>query len=114
MSPSLEQIIQSLRELPAKEQEEVRRWLGNGQAADAAEPRVSERQQRSENSLRWLKENRLNYTGQWVALDGDRLIAQGKTAQEVYLKAKAAGIDVPFVELVAAEESAPYTGGWLS
>ena len=68
----------------------------------------------SEKSLRWLHENRDKYSGQWVALDGDRLIANGLTAKEVYSKAKAEGIEIPFVELVTEEESGPFTGGWLS
>jgi hypothetical protein len=61
-----------------------------------------------------LDENREKYLGQWVALDGDRLIASGPTAKEVYSKAKAEGVDIPFVELVSERESVPFTGGWSS
>ncbi len=68
----------------------------------------------SEISLLWLNENRPKYLGQWVALDGDRLIASGQTAKEVYSKAKAEGVKMPFVDLVQDEESAPFSGGWLS
>lgn len=64
-------------------------------------------------SLRWLYENREQYSGQWVALDGDRLIANGPTAKEVYSKAKAEGVEVPFVELVRLPDPVPFTGGWL-
>ena len=67
----------------------------------------------SAKSLTWLHENRKLYSGQWVALDGDRLIASGSTAKEVYSKAKAEGIEIPFVELVTDEESRPFTAGWL-
>jgi len=69
---------------------------------------------RSAKSLTWLNENRDKYSGQWVALDGDRLIASGSTAKEVYSKAKDEGVEIPFVDLVAEEESGPFTGGWLS
>jgi len=68
---------------------------------------------RSVKSLRWLHENQEKYSGQWVALDGDRLIASGPTANEVYSKAKAEGVQIPFVELVTERESVPFTGGWL-
>ena len=68
----------------------------------------------SAKSLKWLEENREKYLGQWVALDGNRLIASGSTAKEVYSKAKAEGVAIPFVELVTEGESAPFTGGWLS
>lgn len=68
----------------------------------------------SARSLRWLDENRAEYIGQWIALHGDRLIAVGLTAKEVYSKAKAEGVHIPFVELVTEEELVPFTGGWLS
>jgi hypothetical protein len=45
------------------------------------------------------------------ALDGDRLIANGPTAKEVYAKAKAEGFEIPFVELVTDQEPVPSTGG---
>ena len=68
----------------------------------------------STRSRRWLDENRDEYLGQWVAQHGDRLIAVGHTAKEVYSKAKAEGVHIPFVELVIDEEPVPFTGGWLS
>jgi len=49
-----------------------------------------------------------------VALDGDRLVASGPTAKEVYSKAKAEGVETPFVELLTQQEPEPFTGGWLS
>ena len=64
-------------------------------------------------SLRWLNDNRVKYLGQWVALDGDCLIASGSTAKEVYSKAKSEGVKIPFAELVTEGESGPFTGGWL-
>ena len=63
---------------------------------------------------RWLHENREKYSGHWVALDGDRLMASGLTAKAVYSKAKAEGVEIPFVELVTDPEPVPSTGGWLS
>jgi Family of unknown function (DUF5678) len=114
MSLSFDQIIKSIEQLPAPEQERIRRWLdekgtpnGEGYASQA-------NTNRSAKSLRWLHDNRDKYLGQWVALDGDRLIASGPTAKEVYSKAKAEGVEIPFVELVTARESGPFTGGWLS
>ena len=47
-------------------------------------------------------------------LDGDRMIATGPTAKEVYSKAKTEGVEIPFVELVTELESMPFTGRWLS
>ena len=114
MALSFDQIIKSIAQLPAAEQERIRRWLeekgttnGEGQGSQA-------HANRSARSLRWLHENREKYSGQWVALDGDRLMASAPTAKEAYSKAKAEGIEIPFVELVTDPEPVPSTGGWLS
>jgi hypothetical protein len=34
----------------------------------------------------WLAENKRRYSGQWIALKGDQLLAVGATAKEVFLK----------------------------
>lgn len=61
--------------------------------------------------LRWLSQHRGEYLGQWVALDGSRLLAAGSSAREVYLAARRAGVRVPFVEQVQHLEELPF-GGW--
>src|SRR6185503_15373493 len=114
MTLSVDQIIKSIEQLPAAEQERIRRWLEEKGATNREGRGSQAHENRSAKSLRWLDENREKYSGQWVALDGDRLIASGPTAKEVYSKAKAEGVEIPFVELVTEEESGPFTGGWLS
>ena len=113
MISSFEQIIKSIEQLPASEQERIRRWLDEKATPNGGDT-LKAHSDRSAKSLRWLHKNREKYTGQWVALDGDRLIASGATAKEVYSKAKAEGVEIPFVELVTVNESGPFTGGWLS
>ena len=113
MNSTLDQIIKSIERLPAAEQERIRQWLedkrtnGDGQISQAHD-------NRSAKSLRWLDKKREKYSAQWVALDGNRLIASRPTAKQVYSKAKAEGVKVPFVELVTDRETMPFTGGWLS
>ena len=114
MTLSVDQIIKSIEILPTREQERIRRWLKDWGATNKEVHGSHAHANRSAKSLRWLHENREKFSGQWVALDGDRLIANGPTAKEVYSKAKTEGIDIPFVELVTEEESGPFTGGWLS
>ena len=114
MNPSFDQIIKSIEQLPAAEQERIRQWLEDKGATNGEGHRSQAQANRSAKSLRWLHENRGKYSGQWVALDGDRLIASGPTAKEVYSKAKAEGVEIPFVELVIDREAVPFTGGWLS
>ena len=114
MSLSVDQIIKSIEKLPAAEQERIRQWLEDKGAMTGERHGSQAHANRSAKSLRWLDENREKYPWQWVALDGNRLIANGPTAKEVYSKAKAEGFEIPFVELVTDQEPVPSTGGWLS
>lgn len=61
--------------------------------------------------LRWLKEHRHKYLGQWVALDGDRLVAHGTNARDVFHTAREAGVKVPFIEQILPTDDMPF-GGW--
>jgi len=45
--------------------------------------------------MHWLAEHRREYANQWVALDGDRLIAAGPNHDEVWAAAKADGAALP-------------------
>ena len=114
MSQSFDQIIKSIEQLSAQEQERIRRWLEDREATNGEGHGSQAHANRSAKSLKWLHDNRQTYSGQWVALDGDRLIANGSTAKEVYSKAKAQDVEIPFVELVTDREPGPFTGGWLS
>jgi hypothetical protein len=113
MALSFDQIIKSIEQLPTAEQERIRRWLESKRATNGEEHGSQAHADRSAKSLRWLHKNREKWW-QWVARDGDRLIASGPTAKEVYSKAKAEGFEIPFVELVTDQEPVPSTGGWLS
>jgi hypothetical protein len=114
MSLSFDEIIKSIEQLPAAEQERIRHWLEEKGATNGEGQGSRAHANRSAKSLRWLHENREKYPWQWVALDGDHLIANGPTAKEVYSKAKAEGVEIPFVELITHPEPVPSTGRWLS
>lgn len=64
-----------------------------------------------DREMRWLAENRTRYVGQWVVVEGDRLIANGSNSREVFQAAKQAGIEVPFLVQVESEDQLPF-GGW--
>lgn len=57
----------------------------------------------------WLKEHRREYIGQWVALEGDQLIAHGNNAKEVFEKADFLGVELPLVLLVE-DPDVPFAG----
>ncbi len=51
-------------------------------------------------ALHWIAEHRREYAGQWVALDGDRLIAHGPDHDEVWAAAQASGVYLPLISFV--------------
>ena len=61
--------------------------------------------------LRWLDQHRQEYVGQWVALQGDRLLAHGMSARDVYDEARGQGVDVPSVLRIELPDEWPF-GGW--
>ena len=61
-------------------------------------------------SVKWLGEHSAEYAGQWVALDGDRLIAHGQDAKEIYAAAGASGVKYPMVTQVEDPNAPPFAG----
>jgi Family of unknown function (DUF5678) len=58
--------------------------------------------------MRWMNEHSHEYGGQWVALDGDRLIAHGKNADEVVAAADADGAYLPLVTYIPPADAPPF------
>jgi hypothetical protein len=84
----------------------------NGQPGVGSHPKVRRAQPIDlSREMKWLKEHRHEYMGQWVALDGDRLIAHGPNAREVYQAARETGIVSPFLEQILPTDELPF-GGW--
>ncbi len=60
----------------------------------------------------WLQEHQHEYVGQWIVLDGDRLVGNGNDPLPIAEQAKAQGVKIPFVHFVR-DESEPFWGGWV-
>ena len=60
----------------------------------------------------WIAEHWREFPGEWVLLDGDRLIAHGDNPLPFKEKARAEGIDRPYL-VHLPENDAPFTGGWM-
>ena len=65
-----------------------------------------------ERRLEWLKSHREEYGGQYVALDGDRLIAVGPNYRVAREKALAAGKTNAFVTYLSKPDEIAEMGGW--
>ncbi len=62
--------------------------------------------------MAWLKANREKYGGQYVVLDGDRLLGTAKTFPEGKKIADRAGVPDAFVNYLSKPEEEGYIGGW--
>lgn len=109
----------SIKTLSAKDRAKLRQLLSE-QVSNGAVSIVPEETAPSEKihtelekyrrAQQWIVEHRSEYMGQWVALDGDHLIGHGLNACELHLKAKAEGIEIPFVEQITEEPKFFYPG----
>jgi len=82
----------------------ARRALANlGQVRQRAEKDRLLRQERQ-----WLSENRHRFSGRWIALEGDQLLAHGATSREVFLKVS--GRATPPLVILVADEDLPFAG----
>jgi len=54
----------------------------------------------STRERQWLAQHRREYANQWVALDGDRLIAAGQDHDTVWAAAEADGAHLPLITFI--------------
>ena len=72
----------------------------------SSEP-VNERRE----ELQWLATESRPYAGEWVTLDGPRLVAHGAKLATVSAEANAAGVAEPLFARVRRDDDLPF-GGW--
>jgi hypothetical protein len=68
----------------------------------------AQRDREYRQELRWLAENRHRFSGRWIALEGDRLLAAGDTSREVFLQV--ANRPRPPLVIRIDEEDLPFAG----
>jgi hypothetical protein len=113
---TVENILSQIVQLPPAEQAKLRQlWEQQGQSPQPPPAPSGHRvrpipQPDYRPALRWLAEHAREYAKQWVALDGDRLIAHGSEARAVYAAAQADGAYLPLVTLVEDPDAPPYIG----
>lgn len=110
VSANVSSILQQIAALNADELAELRAQLEN-QAANgsniAAQPELQCDPQ-DEAAFKWINEHGSEYPGQWLALDGDRLLAHGFNLAEVAAAARDAGVQFPLLHLVEPPREHPY------
>ena len=58
----------------------------------------------------WLRKHRDAYAGQWVALDGERLIASGHDLKQVATTARRSGVPDALMMCVEPNDALPFAG----
>ena len=58
----------------------------------------------------WLRNHRDEYAGQWVALDGEKLIASGDDLKEVVKTARSLGTPEALMLQVESRDALPFAG----
>lgn len=59
-------------------------------------------------SMAWIRQHRKEYGGQWVILDGDRLIAAGNDILALKAAREADGVSSPFFGFVEPADAPPF------
>ena len=110
---TFEQVLEAVRSLPIEERRRLRRWLAEEERRQAVERDrdVCRSAVRREREMLWLSQHQAEYAGQWVALDGDRLLSYGSDARKVYEEARTLGVDVPFMAYAESPDEV-FMGGW--
>lgn len=98
-------VLRPLEPLSLPEHQRVRLTLEDG-PGETPEP-VDQRRL----ELRWLAQEAGPYAGEWVALDGSRLLAHGTKLADVSAEAAVSGAADPFFARVPREGHLPF-GGW--
>ena len=108
-----DEILERIERLPEEKKAEVLRFVERVEASLSDEHMPRAVSERAAASMRWIDKHRSEYAGQWVAMDGERLLAHGPDARAVATQARQLGIKVPFLHRVEAEEPVAVWSGWL-
>lgn len=111
---AIRNILNQIRQLPRAEQLKVAQLTQEQQFSldkaplDKRVPAIPVPDDTRERA--WVNEHKHEYAGQWVALDGDRLIAANSNQQEVWDAVDADGATLPLVLRISSPDDLPYIG----
>lgn len=115
MQTTFEKVIETASSLSPEEIHKLGEWVREKERqtnrTNGRNEKIEEEIGKFNLAMKWIADNKKEYLGKWVCLDGNDLISYGEDAVKVYNEAIAKGIEIPFVNEVREEETA-YLGGW--
>lgn len=108
---TLTQLKQQIVSLDDESKKDLAEFLSNEIHPNSNSEIIQTSNEERQMQINWLKENREEYAGKYVALEKDKLVGIGKTLREAKKKAKENGFEKPFITLVYSENDVPF-GGW--
>jgi Family of unknown function (DUF5678) len=108
LPPDIIRTLRAALELEPKDRQKLLDELPDQEPLDRRVPPIPMPDYK--NALQWLADHAREYAGQWVALDGARLIAHGPDHHQVFAAAKADGAYLPLIELVEDPDAPPFAG----
>ena len=110
MIQTAEEVLENVRLLPKFEREKFFKLVEAEKKQAIPNDDSKIRGEKFRLALNWIEEHKEEFDGQWVVLDGDKLIAYGTDSKTVCDEARAKGIEIPFLKRVKAK-ILPW-GGW--
>ena len=111
-----ESVLTLIEQLPSTERVRLNQLLGRREAVPAkTKPPLDKRvpcepMPDRTREMEWVREHKHEYAGQWVALDGDRLIAASPVQQGVWDAVSADSAALPLVLRIPSPDDLPYIG----
>lgn len=63
--------------------------------------------------MTWASHPDAQFSGKWVVLQGDHVVASGSDPKQLYEEVRAKGDSSPFLIFVSPDEHEPFAGGWI-
>ena len=111
----LNRLKQQIASLPVLEKAQLAAFLSEqlrqtGEQPSETNPPILDDEIR-QRRIEWIKAHREEYAGQYVALEGERLVGVGRTIREANEQAKAKGSKNPFLVRITSEQDT-LSAGW--
>lgn len=111
-----ESILTLIEQLPSTERARLNQMLTEqkpepSKAKPPLDKRVPSRPMPDRNKeMDWVEQHKHEYPGQWVALDGDRLVAASSNRMDISAAIKADGAKFPLILRIPSPDDLPYIG----